>query len=210
MRAPLTGAIFALELTGDLRTLPALLAASTAAYAVTVLLMKRSILTEKIARRGQHITREYGIDPYELTQVSEVMARNVDTLSADLTVPDAVSFMAAGSHRIYPVVDAMNRPVGMLSRAVALQWSVEGGHEQDMISEHISDADLPVIYPDQVVARAIDLMLATEQGRLPVIDRSTGALVGLLTRKHLLQVRAAVNRSEQERQSYLAVKSGPK
>jgi CIC family chloride channel protein len=137
------------------------------------------------------------------------MARNVDTLSADLTVPDAVSFMAAGAHRIYPVVDALNRPVGMLSRAVALRWSVEGGHEQEVISEHISDADLPVTYPDQVVGRAIDLMLATEQGRLPVIDRSTGILVGLLTRKHLLQVRANVNRSEQDRRRYLGFKPRP-
>ncbi len=64
----LTGALFAVELTGDTHALPALLAASAAAYAVTVLLLKRSILTEKIARRGQHITREYGIDPHQFTR----------------------------------------------------------------------------------------------------------------------------------------------
>ena len=63
MRAPLTGALFAVELTGDVGVLAPLLAATAAAYAVTVLLLKRSILTEKIARRGQHITREYGVDP---------------------------------------------------------------------------------------------------------------------------------------------------
>ena len=50
--------------------LPALFAATVSAYAVTVLLLKRSILTEKIARRGQHIIREYGVDPYELSRVS--------------------------------------------------------------------------------------------------------------------------------------------
>lgn len=71
MRAPLTGTFFAVELTGDVSMLAPLLAATVAAYAVTVLPLRRSILTEKIARRGQHITREYGIDPFELTRARE-------------------------------------------------------------------------------------------------------------------------------------------
>jgi CIC family chloride channel protein len=84
MRAPLTGTAFALELTGDVHMLTPLLTATVAAYAVTVLLLKRSILTEKIARRGQHITREYGVDPYELTRVEDIMAKAVETLPATL------------------------------------------------------------------------------------------------------------------------------
>jgi CIC family chloride channel protein len=126
MRAPLTGTLFAVELTGDLHLLPALLAATAAAYAVTVLLLRRSMLTEKIARRGQHITREYGIDPYELTRVGEVMSRTVDTLPADLRVAEAVGVLEKGRHRIYPVVDAAQRPIGLVSRADALRWKVEG------------------------------------------------------------------------------------
>ncbi len=126
MRAPLTGALFAVELTGDLHALPALLAATAAAYAVTVLLLQRSMLTEKIARRGQHITREYGVDPYELTRVGEVMAREVETVSAELPIPEAVNVLQAGRHRIYPVVDRVQRPVGLVSRADALRWDVEG------------------------------------------------------------------------------------
>jgi CIC family chloride channel protein len=122
MRAPLTGALFAVELTGDVRMLAPLLAASATAYAVTVLLLKRSILTEKIARRGQHITREYGIDPHELTRVSEVMVRDVDVLAADLPIPEAVAVLETGRHQIYPVVDEQNRPVGLVSRADALLW----------------------------------------------------------------------------------------
>ena len=65
MRSPLTGTIFALELTHDVNVLPALLIASVMAYGLTVLVMKRSILTEKLARRGYHISREYSIDPLE-------------------------------------------------------------------------------------------------------------------------------------------------
>ena len=65
MRSPLTAMVFAVELTRDFNLFPALLIGSVAALGVTVLLMRRSILTEKLARRGHHITREYSIDPFE-------------------------------------------------------------------------------------------------------------------------------------------------
>jgi H+/Cl- antiporter ClcA/predicted transcriptional regulator len=208
MRAPLTGAMFAVELTGDVSILPQLLAATVAAYAVTVLLLKRSILTEKIARRGQHITREYGVDPYELTRVAEVMVTEVDTLLADLTIGEAIAVLTEGQHRIYPVVDPAGRPVGLVSRADALLWKIEGGHGGETLGERVSDASLPVAHPEDIVARAVDLMLATDQGRIPVTDRRTGVLVGLLTRKDLLQVRADARRSETDRQAYYPPAAG--
>ncbi|SFU66999.1 H+/Cl-antiporter ClcA [Methylobacterium sp. 174MFSha1.1] len=204
MRAPLTGALFAVELTGNLPALPALLAASAAAYAVTVLLLKRSILTEKIARRGQHVTREYGIDPHEFTRVADVMVRSVDTLPGALPVPEAVAVLEAGRHRIYPVLDEAGRPVGLVSRADVLLWTTEGGHAGERLDERVSDAALALVHPDDVTAHAIDLMLATGQGRLPVTDPASGRLVGLLTRKDLLQVRAAFSRAEGERQAYFS------
>ena len=73
MQIPLTAIVFALELTGDVAALPALLIACVASAAVTVLLMRRSILTEKLARRGRHLTREYGINPLQVLRVEDVM-----------------------------------------------------------------------------------------------------------------------------------------
>jgi CBS domain-containing protein len=164
--------------------------------------MRRSILTEKIARRGQHITREYSVDPFKLARVGEVMVREVHSLPASLSVPDAVRALESGDHRIYPVVDDANRPVGLVSRAEALLWNVEGGHQDETLGDMVSDASLPVAHPDDVVSRAVDVMLANDQGRLPVTDRQTGVLVGLLTRKNLLQVRAAEARQEDDRRAY--------
>ena len=73
MRSPFTGVIFALELTHDVNMLLPLLLAVTIAHGFTVLFLKRSILTEKIARRGYHLSREYAIDPLEILFVREVM-----------------------------------------------------------------------------------------------------------------------------------------
>ena len=69
MRSPLTAMIFTLELSHDLNLLPALLVSCIAAHALTVLWLRRSILTEKVARRGFHVTREYSVDPLAMLRI---------------------------------------------------------------------------------------------------------------------------------------------
>src|SRR5204863_9161838 len=83
MRAPLTGVVFALELTHDVNMLLPLLIAVTVSHGFTVLVLRRSILTEKIARRGYHLSREYAIDPLEILFVREVMRTSIAALPAD-------------------------------------------------------------------------------------------------------------------------------
>ena len=86
MRAPLTAILFALELTHDINVLLPLLVAAMLAHATTVLLLKRSILTEKVPCCGFHITREYATDPLEILFVREVMRTKVVALPPEATV----------------------------------------------------------------------------------------------------------------------------
>ncbi|VTZ51960.1 Chloride channel protein [Methylocella tundrae] len=204
MRAPLTGALFALELTGDVHMLTPLLAATVAAYAVTVLLLPRSILTEKIARRGQHVTREYGIDPFELTRASDIMVRAVDTLPADMALDQAAAFFGASENgrQCYPVVEPNGRLVGAASRADALRWQAEGRHPAATLNDAVSDASIPVAHPDDVVGRVADLMIAANVGRVPIVDPESGVLVGLIARKDLLRLRSASSSLEHDRRAY--------
>jgi chloride channel protein, CIC family len=70
---PLTAILFSLELTHAMPALLPLALACIASYLVTSLVMPRSILTEKLSRRGYHLSREYGVDPLEMVTVAEVM-----------------------------------------------------------------------------------------------------------------------------------------
>jgi hypothetical protein len=83
MRSPLTGVVFTLELTHAWGASVPLLIASSAAYALSVLVLKRSVLTEKIARRGLHLTREYSTDPLETFFVGEMMTPLDSPAAAD-------------------------------------------------------------------------------------------------------------------------------
>jgi CIC family chloride channel protein len=73
MRSPLTGVVFPLELTHAWPLLLPLLIAATSAYALSTFALRRSVLTEKIARRGLHLTREYSVDPLEVILARDVM-----------------------------------------------------------------------------------------------------------------------------------------
>src|SRR5205085_4545390 len=86
MRSPFTGVVFALELTHDVNMMLPLLVAVTIAHGFTVLLLRRSILTEKVARRGFHVSREYAVDPLEILFVREVMRANVVAIPADMPI----------------------------------------------------------------------------------------------------------------------------
>jgi len=202
MRAPLTALVFALELTHDFGAMVPLAIASTTAYATTVLLLKRSILTEKVARRGYHITREYSVDAFELMLVRDIMARPADTLPASLSIDAAVQFFTAPDaprrHKSYPVLDASGRLIGMVSRADALRWLRQPPRTARTLAE-VCDRELVMAYDDEPVARVVDRMNATQVGRIPVLRRADRALVGLVARRDLLRVRSSVSGSERDR-----------
>jgi chloride channel protein, CIC family len=82
MRVPITAVVFAIELTHDVSVMMPMLIAVIVAHAFTVLTLRRSILTEKISRRGYHLSREYAMDPLEIIFAHEVMRPGVEAETA--------------------------------------------------------------------------------------------------------------------------------
>ncbi len=200
MRAPLTGAIFAVELTGHYHALPATIAASVGAYAVSVLLMRRSILTEKIARRGRHIRQEYTVDQLEFLQADDVMTHDPQCLVGTMKITDAaVYFSEEAEHRSYPVVDGEGRLLGLASRSDALQWQVSGGPDGASLADVLSDASQPYGLANSPIGEIADVMIKTGIGRIPIVNPGNMRVVGILTRHDLLKARHGLNQSETER-----------
>jgi H+/Cl- antiporter ClcA len=201
MRAPLTATFFAVELTGNTHVLLPLLVATVAAFTVTVLLMKRSILTERIARRGLHLSREYSVDPFLNSRVADIMIRNVDCLPSAMKVSDAVRFYSADIHRhkSYPVTDGKGRVFAMISRASALSWAGDPEVQDLTLAEAIDGSALLSGYDDETVGALADRMIARDVGRVPILSRATNKLVGLVSRRDLLKVRASLAHQETSR-----------
>jgi len=127
MRSPLTGILFAAEVSGDFNALLPLSVAVVIAHAFTVLVLKRSVLTEKVARRGYHITREYEIDPLEVLFVREVMQPELvgdvhpnEVVYSEETLRTVAARMAKLNVTTLRVVDADGTPVGTVRLADVL------------------------------------------------------------------------------------------
>ena len=191
MRAPLTAALFAAELTGDFAMLPLTIAASVGAYAVSVLLMRRSILTEKIARRGRHVLQEYTVDPFDFLQAGQVMTREPQTLEGTMSIGAVVAFFAGqAAHRSYPVVDKEGRLIGLVSRSDALRWQVDGAPVQATLAEVLSDASQPYGTPDDPISRIADMMVDAGIGRIPIVEPASSRVIGIVARQDLLKLRS--------------------
>ena len=199
MRAPMTGALFAAELTNHLSALPETIAAGSAAYAISVLVMRRSILTEKIARRGRHILREYPVDALEFLLAGQLMTRDPKTLPASMPVSDVLRFFADDAeHRSYPVVDANGRLLGLVSRTDALRWQVSRPMD-GQLGDILSDASTRFAFPDTPCGQIADMMVDSGVGRVPIVEPETRRVVGIISRQDLLKVRSTQERGEKVR-----------
>jgi len=209
MRAPFTGVVFALELTHDVNLLLPLLIASVSAYAFTVLALRRSILTEKVARRGYHVAREYAVDPLEMVNVGRVMSKQVVTIRATMTIGEARrTFFAERSefrHQGYPIVDAAGKLVGMLTRSDLAHLSLPKSEDETLLQDLIG-RKLVVAFPDEPLRIVTNRMIVANVGRLPVISLKHPAhIVGILTRSDLLKARMRMLDEDERRERVLTL-----
>ena len=214
MRSPLTGVLFALELTHDINALLPLLIACIFAHGLTVLVMKRSILTEKVARRGFHVSREYSVDPLELLSLEDIMTTDLVKVPASTPVKGLLEtfFLGGGSkrHPSYPVVDANGDLVGVITRTNLLEEWVAGalgrsepspGDGNPVIAYDLVNREPITAYPWESARVAAERMAEHSVGRLIVVDADHATKpVGIVTRSDLLKPRAHAVEAEGRRE----------
>ncbi|MGH2602691.1 MAG: chloride channel protein, partial [Dehalococcoidia bacterium] len=211
MRAPLTGIVFTIELTHDTNILLPLLIGTIVADAFTVLLLRRSILTEKVSRRGYHLSREYSTDPLEILFVRDVMRTNVAAVPADVD-PRALAERLRSpdtdrGQRLYPVVDADRRVTGVITRSDLRRLLQETATD---VPPHLADLikTSPVVaYSDEPLRVAVYRMAESGLTRFPVVERNgSGALLGMLSLNDLLRARSMNLESERRRERVLRLR----
>ncbi|HTT09071.1 MAG TPA: chloride channel protein [Gammaproteobacteria bacterium] len=216
MRLPLTGVIFAIELTHDWTALLPLTISATAAFGISALLLKRSVLTEKVARKGFHLTREYSTDPLEVMLVREVMRRDFTSFRKGTPLNDAVTSFAAARRvvkkdehpqRIYPVLDAQDRLAGIVTRRDMLDATLSGGSAPNATIDNIVLSNLTVCHPDMTLREVSYVLAESRVSCVPVVERHDARqVVGLMTVEDLLRGRLQDLEEERLRERVLHVR----
>ncbi|NJC71167.1 chloride channel protein [Planosporangium thailandense] len=210
MRSPLTGVVFTLELTHAWATAPALLVASTTAYALSAVMLKRSMLTEKIARRGLHLTRDYTTDPLETFFVDDVMATNVPVLNGQDHVGDVVARLSRAEevHPLYPVAGPDGGLVGVVTHGDLTRPAVAGER-----AGTVADLMCPVgvmAHPDDTLRHVAYLFAEHGTTHAPVVERAAPHRpTGLVSLPHLLRARLHDLTEERHRQRVLPAPRHP-
>jgi CBS domain-containing protein len=216
MRSPLTGVIFAFELTGDYHSILPLLIACMTAHAFTVLTMARSILTEKISRRGHHLSREYVVDPLEALAVEDVMRTNVTAFPQDTRLSDldhaAIHEQSGPGQRLYPVIGPANRLVGVVTRGDLreLQANLTRRESASVSLADVVKHETVTAYPDEPLRHIVNRMAATGLTRLPVVKRGPEQeLLGVIGLQDLLKARELTLQEEHHRERVLRLHLPP-
>ena len=210
MRSPFTSIVFAFELTHDANVFLPLLVGSVVAHAFTVLTLKRSILTEKVARRGYHLSREYAVDPLEILFVREVMRHKVVVLPAASTLGEMQSSLRSDhrqQQRLLPVVDGDGRLVGVITRRdIRERLEKEGDAVLKKSLGELVRLETLETHPDEPLRVVVYRMAENGFTRMPVVDRETRKFLGLVSLDDLLKARARHLEEERRRERPLQLR----
>jgi chloride channel protein, CIC family len=203
MRSPFTSVVFAFELTHDANVFLPLLVGSVIAHGFTVLTLRRSILTEKVARRGYHLSREYAVDPLELLYVREVMRTDIVALQASSMLREAQATLA-GNHRpgqeLVPVVDPDVVLRGVLTLRELREPKEDGNGVLEQKVGEMVKAEPFEAFPDETLREVVYRMAEDGVTRLPVVERETGKLLGMVSLDDLLKARTRHMEEERRRE----------
>jgi H+/Cl- antiporter ClcA/predicted transcriptional regulator len=188
-RAMLACAVFAFETTLQPFGLLPLLGGCAASYLVSSLLMRNSMMTEKIARRGIRAPAEYVADILDQVLVRDVATSRVVSFKARDKLGDARQWLASGavdaSHQGFPLLNENGVLVGLLTRRDLL--NPQARDDQELSS--LVHRSLKYVYDDCTVQQAANHMVNHHIGRLPVVRRSNPReVVGIITRSDILSV----------------------
>jgi H+/Cl- antiporter ClcA/CBS domain-containing protein len=210
MRSPFTSIVFAFELTHDANVFLPLLVGSVIAHAFTVLTLKRSILTEKVARRGYHVSREYAVDPLEILFAHEVMRTSIAVLPATSTIAQIQASLNSDhrqKQRLLPVVNADGTLAGVLTRKdIRDRIDQEGDAALRRTLREVARTNTSDVYSDEPLRVVVYRMAETGFTRMPVVDRASGKFLGLISLDDLLKARARHLEEERRRERTLKLR----
>jgi H+/Cl- antiporter ClcA len=203
MRSPFTSIIFPIELTHSTDLFLPLLITVTLAHLISVLTLKRSILTEKVARRGFHVLREYAVEPLKVLFAEDVMTTDVLTINTGTKMSEVKAVVQAQRHmrrqRVLPVVTQNGVMLGVISWQDILERSLAedlSGTVDDCMIKNVITA-----FPEESLRVIADRMADNHVGVLPVVDTMENKkLCGLITQFELLTGRHRILQEERKRE----------
>jgi H+/Cl- antiporter ClcA len=181
-RALMASIAFALESTQEIHAVVPIVAGVSVAYFASCLMMRTTIMTEKLVRRGVKVAGEYDVDPLAQVAVGAIATKKVRMFDADTLVSEAIADLQSRieRHQAYPVVRAGELIGVVTARELLAATSTE------LVARVIARKPVTVL-PDETARVAAERMAKEDVGRLVVVHEDDPTrTVGILTRSDIV------------------------
>jgi H+/Cl- antiporter ClcA len=206
-RAVLASIVFAFETTRQPAGLLPLLGGCTAAYLVSCLMMRHTIMTEKIARRGVRVPSEYAADFLDHVLVRDHATRDVVTLKTSDEIGEVRRWLASGDPQAqflgYPVLDDVGNVRGLITRRELLDPNLP---QIKRVGDVLGRAAV-VVHEEHSLREAADHMVEENVGSVIVVARAEPQrLLGVLTRGDLVTAHSQRLRETHEASRHIRIR----
>lgn len=183
-RALLTSIMFAIETTGQTNALLPLLAACIASYFISLLFMKNTIMTEKIARRGIHTPSSYKPDILDKILVESRVTGLGVVLDHGKSIAEIRDWVNSTRplHHHFIVADKDGIFKGVISLADLSDIRYDAGQSVGTLIRSKPIA----IAKGNTLKSAVELMAKERVEVLPVISVEDNGIIGLLSYKDII------------------------
>ena len=190
IRAPITSVLIIFEMTGSYELVLPLMISNMIAYRFAqkwrptpvyeALLEQDNIFLPHRAGKVSHALEQIGVE--------DAMTTDVVTIPGDLSLTEALELMSPYEFATFPVIGNQAEYLGLVSRA-RVRRNLALNQEKKVIKEIVED--VPTVYPDYALVRAVVIMNSSQIRHLAVIDRGDERrLVGIITMSDVVREQA--------------------
>lgn len=205
-RAILTSIIFALETTGQVQGLLPLLGACTAAYLVSFIFLKGSIMTEKIQRRGVRTPQSYEPDILQTVNAGELVKKVSILVSIENSVGELRDWLTANVSRcrydFFIVTDHEENFMGYVERKKIFSRQIAGS----VPVKEILSANSAFVYEEQDAGSVSEIMGHTKMDVIAVLsDKERNKVTGMITATDIVKAYSDKRSREKKYLRHLSV-----
>jgi CIC family chloride channel protein len=184
---PLSAMLILFEMTGEYKIILPLMLSCIVATIFAGQLMKESIYTLKLVRRGIDIREGKEVNVLKSMFVRDVMNRGVETIAEGSSLAEMTDRISKSKFNSFPVLDAENKLAGILSFNDYSQALFDEDLMHLVVAKDLMSENVVTVLADDDLYTALGKISRKDFSTMPVVSPDDPAeLVGIVTRRDII------------------------
>jgi len=186
IRAPLTSTILIYEITDNHMLILPVLITSLISSGIIFRLIRHSIYTMKLARKGIFIAKGKEAKILKKIKVSDIMLKKIVAIRDNMKIQDIVRKITGNNFTVFPVLNKKNELVGMINLQDIRNFIFDNNYEvliDLIVAIDIAQVNVITISEDDTLYEAQKKFGVRDNEQLPVVSRNNPKkVIGVLSK----------------------------